>query len=56
MTTTDSNSNKSVYKKKTGIDMLDNLSPEDRELATENSTKHWQSLTPEQKVMHLDLY
>jgi hypothetical protein len=45
-----------MNKKKTGIDMLDNLSPEDRELAIENSTKHWQSLTPEQKVMHLDLY
>jgi hypothetical protein len=56
MTTTDSKNNNSVNKKNTGIDMLDNLSPEDRKLAIENSKKQWQSLTPEQKVMHLDLY
>ena len=57
MTTTDgNNNNNSVNKKNTGIGMLDNLSPEDRKLAIENSKKHWQSLTPEQKVMHLDLY
>ena len=36
--------------------MFDNLNPQDRKLAIENSKKHWQSLTPEQKVIHLDLY
>jgi hypothetical protein len=39
MTTTDSKNNNSVNKKNTGIDMLDNLSPEDRKLAIENSKK-----------------
>jgi acyl-CoA reductase-like NAD-dependent aldehyde dehydrogenase len=39
-----------------GINFLDRLSNEDRKLAIENSAKHWQSLTPEQKAERLYLY
>ena len=57
MTVDDNSSRIKEQKKTTGINFLDRLNPEDRKLAMANAKKHWDSLTPEQKVEHMsELY
>jgi hypothetical protein len=40
--------------KKTGLDLYDNLSPEERRVAIRNARLYLQSLTPEQRAQNLD--
>ena len=39
----------------TGINLFDKLSPQDKKLAIANIKRHWASLSPEQRLEHMDL-